>query len=110
VASPVRVVFRIMFGDPGRRASAEEKKKGLARWNEIQEEWKNDPGIRLCCYYWTPGRSLDGYSHHYVFEVDDVGKVKEMNQPISMGEVYPFEKYSFEIVFGNEKVDEFWGS
>ena len=110
MATPVRVVFRLMLAEPMRRASDEEKAKMGERWNEIRSEWKQDPGIRFCCYYWTPGRSLDGFSHHYVFEVDDASKVLEMNKPFSSGKVGPFERYSFEIVWGNSENDDFWAS
>ena len=88
--------------------SDEEKKQMMGRWNEIQERWKKDPGIQFLCYYWTPGRSLDDFSHHWIFEVDDASKVLEMNKPISVGEPGPFEKYSFEIVWGNRVIDDFW--
>ena len=108
MAAPIRVVLRMMYGEPMRQASADAKKEAWSKWNEIQEEWKNDPGIKFCSYYWTTGRSLDGYCHHWLFEVDDVSKIQEMNGPISMGDIGPFEKYSFEVVFGNPNVDAFW--
>ncbi len=108
MATSVRVVFRMMGGDPARRLSDEEKQKMVERLNEVQEGWKKDPGIKFLCYYWTPGRSLDGYSHHWIFEVDDVNKVREMNRPIARGQVGQFEKYSFEVVWGSPQVDSFW--
>ena len=91
-----------------RRTPDEEKKEITKRWNELQEKWKKDPEIKFLCYYWTPGRSLDGYSHHWIFEVDDVSKVREMNHPISLGQVAPFDQYSFEVVWGSPQVDGFW--
>jgi hypothetical protein len=99
-----------MLADPWRQMSNDERSKSMARWNDVQEEWKKDPGIHFLCYYWTPGRSLDGFSHHWIFEVDDVSKVPEMNRPLAEGKIASFERYSFEVVWGNTENDDFWKS
>lgn len=104
----VRVVLRMTMGEPWRRTSGEERKTNLERWNDIRKGWKKDPGIRFLCYYSTPGGGVDGYAHHWIFEVDDLTKIEAIDKPIGLGEIGPFEKYSIEIVRGNKAIDHFW--
>ncbi len=109
MASTIRIVFRMQAGEPWRQIPDEGKEKWWTQWLEVRDAWKADPGIRFISYYSTPGRSLDGYSHHYLFEVDDVRKVQEMNRAVAWGQL-SFEKYSFEVVFGSTEQDEYWTS
>lgn len=110
MASPIRVVLRLSLGEAWRDGAEDRKSKGWQRWLEIRKAWKDDPGIRFCSYYMAPGADLDGYSHHWVFEVDDLAKVEEINHPIAFGEIFPFDKYSITVAFGNKEEDAFWAS
>jgi hypothetical protein len=98
------------LGEPWRQISEEEREEHRKRWSELWEAWKADPGIKFISYYWTPGRSLDGYSHHMLLEVDDALKVVEMDRAVNRGQLGPCEKYSFEVVYGDTEADEFWKS
>jgi hypothetical protein len=100
----------VVVGEPWRRIAAEEREELRKRRNKLIEARKEDPGIKFISYYFTVGRSLDGYSHHMLFEVDDALKVNEMDSAIHLGQWGPFEKYSFEVVFGNTETDELWKS
>ena len=110
MAKPVRVVFRSAGGAVSRRAPEEEKQRSYQAEIEIYNKWKEDPGIRYICYYVSHGAGLDGYSHHAVFELDDVARVNEMDTDIWTCKELLAEKFSFEVVFGDTRADEFWAS
>ncbi len=110
MAATVRVVLRMTLGEPWRRLSDEEKRRLMDRLYEVHGEWKEDPGIRFLCYYGNAGGGYDGFAHHWIFEVDDASKVLEMKRPIGLGKIGPLEKFSFEVVWGNTEIDDFWGS
>ena len=74
MARTTRVLLRMNLGTPWFQASDEEKQEGMERWRQVTDEWKNDPGIRFICYYGSYGARVDGYSHNFVFEIDDIGK------------------------------------
>ena len=108
MAKSTRVVFRSKGGSLLRQAPKEEQDRSLQAQMQIGQKWKQDPGIRFICYYLSYGAGLDGYSHHYVFEVDDISKVDEMDQDIWTSEGLLTDAFSFEVVFGNDEVDDFF--
>jgi len=53
---------------------------------------------------------VDGFCHHWIFEVDDVSKVREMDADISEAEIgKSIEKFSFHIGWGRRRQDR-WES
>jgi hypothetical protein len=108
MAQPIRVVFRSKGGSLLRRASKEAQAQSQQVQMQIGRKWKEDPGIRFICYYLSYGAGLDGYSHHYVFEVDDLSKVDEMNQDIWTSQDLLMDEFSFEIAFANPEIDGFF--
>jgi hypothetical protein len=105
MAQPIRVVFRAKGGALLHRASEEEVAANQQAQTQIGEKWKADPGIRFICYYASPGAG-----HYYIYEVDDISKVTEMNQDIWTNKDLLVEDYRFEIVFGNTEMDDFFKS
>jgi hypothetical protein len=103
MAQPIRVVFRSRGGSLLRRASEEEVAANQQAQARIGKKWREDPGIRFICYYLSPG-----LGHHYIYEVDQISKVEEMNQDIWTSKELLIEDFSFEVVFGNTSVDDFY--
>jgi hypothetical protein len=111
MAETIRILMRWSGGSPWAQASGEEKEKAWERWLQVREEWKKDPGIRFICHYRsTAGSSLDGYEDHWLFEVDQAIKAREMAKQYPAEEMGPFEKYSLEIVWGDTETEEAWRS
>jgi len=111
VAETIRVLMRYSGGNAWAQASAEEKAKAWERWREVKEAWRNDSGIRFICHFRsTAGDSLDGYEDHWLFEVDQAAKAREMAMQYPPEEMGPFEKYSLEIVWGDTRTEESWRS
>lgn len=107
----IRVLIRWTGGSPFAQASQQVKDKAMERWYEVRDTWKEDPGIRFVCFYKSTGGSgPDGYGFYWVFEVDDAHKAREMAQGYPANEWGPFEKRSFEIVWGETEVDEYWAA
>jgi hypothetical protein len=103
MAQPIRVVFRAKGGDLLRLASEEQVAANQQAQARIGTKWKADPGIRFVCYYLSPG-----VGHHYIYEVDDISKVTEMNQDVWTSKELLVEDFSFEVVFGDTGVDDFY--
>ena len=76
---------------------------------QIGEKWRDDPGIRYICYYGAMGPGVDGYSHHFLVEVDDVSKIEEMNNDLWTNKDLLLEKASVDVVFGETNMDDFYG-
>ena len=111
MADTVLVVLRWTGGSPWAQASDKVRAKAFERWYQIKDQWKNDPGIKFICYYRsTGGASLDGFAQHWIFEVDDASKGREMAKTYSthQRELGPFEKHSFEIAWGDTETNESW--
>jgi hypothetical protein len=108
---PLRVVYRFTMGSVYRQAPKEQREKCRQAMMEVGQRWKDDPGIEyICCYSAPGGNGLDGYANHFVFDIDDVGKVDKMNSDIMGSECLLFAKYSLEVVFGNPEFDQFFAT
>lgn len=109
MAMTTRVLFRMNLGTPWFQASDKEKQEGWERWGQVTDEWKNDPGNRFICYYASYGARVDGYSHNYVFEVDDIAKAHAIADGVQKTNAVP-ERFSIDIVWGNTDNDQYWNS
>ena len=57
------------------------------------------------------GAHVDGFAHHMIFEVEDEGKVGEMDRDIMMGEVGQFiEDFQFHIGGARKEIEDVWKS
>ena len=103
-----RVFFQVHMGLPYRQASDEQRSEVMDSLTGIFRKWKSS-GIRLIGYFGAPGR-IEGCAHNYVFEVDDVKQVREMDGDIFNGKVRAaIEKYRFHIGWGRG-VEDLWES
>jgi hypothetical protein len=106
---PIRVLFRFTRGLPFRQASDEEKKWVDTYWTETARRWKSR-GVKLLGYFGAYGHAVDGFCHHYVFEVDDVDTVRQMNADIYRGKGGKYlEHFSFHVGQGHGS-EEWWAS
>ena len=106
---PIRVLFRYQLGLPFRQASDEEKKRASELWEEMSKKWKSS-GVRLIGYFGAYGHAVDGFCHHYIFEVDDLERVREMNADVFRGKGSKYlERFSFHIGQGHGS-EEWWAS
>jgi hypothetical protein len=105
VADLIRVVFQWHLGLPWRQASEEEREQSNTLLLQIFEKWKRDPGITHRYYFLRRG-----VAHYNIFEVDDLSKIDEMDNDITLAQGLLLEKYSFEVVFANRTVADAWGS
>ena len=105
----IRVLFRIHAGLPYRQASEEEKKRLLELWIEMFKKWKSS-GVKLLGTFGS-GAHVDGFAHHMILEVEDEGKVGEMDRDIMMGEVGQFiEDFQFHIGGARKEIEDVWES
>ena len=105
VAKTLSVILEAKGGFVNRRASEEEHKQHEQVWDGIREKWKKDPGIRFMCYFLRPG-----VGPYFIFEVDDVSKVEEMDRDIWLARDLLVTDYSLEIVVGDPSASEKWRS
>jgi hypothetical protein len=106
---PIRVFFQASLGLAFRQATNEEKKKVGEAWEECAKKWKSS-GVKLIGYFGAYGEALDGYGHNYIFEVDDVSKVQEMDADIHQSEFGKFvERLSLHVGRGHG-TEEWWES
>jgi hypothetical protein len=105
VSKTIRVIFEAKGGFVNRRASEEEHKQHEQVWHGIREKWKKDPGIQFLCRFLRPGVGF-----YFIFEVDNISKVEEMDRDIWRARDFLVTDYSFEIVLGDTRVFENWRS
>jgi hypothetical protein len=105
---PIRVLFRFIGGLPARQATKEERSKfGDISW---WAKWKAS-GVELIGAFSTYGNAVDGFCHHIILEVDDVGIVHEMQRDVQGGEGGRFiERYDFHVGYPFRGLEEQWDS
>jgi hypothetical protein len=105
----VRVLFRVSLGLPFRQASNEERKRVMQLWQETATKWKS-AGVKLVGYFGADGSALHGFGHHYIFEVDDLSVIREMDADIFYGELGKYvEDFAFNIGWGRG-TEDWWES
>ena len=93
----IRILFRATLGLPYRQASDQQKKEFGRLWEATATKWKSS-GIKLVGYFGAHGEALDGFSHNYIFEVDDACQVQDMDADIFQTQIGRYiERYSFHI-------------
>jgi hypothetical protein len=111
VALTMRVALRWSLGSAWQQASEDERAKVWEKWGELQQAWKDDPGITYVCYFGAGGSDgFDGFSHHMILEVDDALKARQMGEALFWESGAPIQKSSVDIVWGNTDMDEPWAS
>ena len=98
---PLRVLFRLNWGQPFRSASADERRAATQTlMQQTLPKWKA-AGVRLVGYFSNAGGDLDQYNHYMIFEVDELAQVQAMNQDIFSAEFSGLiERYSFTVGWG----------
>jgi hypothetical protein len=87
MAAKVRVLVQTHWGTSYHAASEEGKKEMREKQQQFLTSWK-EAGIELVGDFHAYGDGVGGYSHHLLFDVDDLETVTRMNSDIFQAGIY----------------------
>ncbi len=101
------VLFRFQLGLPYRQASKREKDACGKAWKAMMKRWKSK-GVKMKASF-NCSSHPDGYSHHWILEVESLERVQELDADVVGGALGRYlEKFAFEV--GSSSWDEHWTS
>ena len=98
MAYRVLLCMHLGFADP-RELENSGSEKVFSGLNELFKNW-GEEGIRLIASFGKESLSLDGFTHHAIFEIDSVDTVWKMDHDF-MTAGWNHKVQSFELHLGN---------
>jgi hypothetical protein len=99
---PIRALFRGLGGVAWRQATEEERSAVQDSYVKLVEKWKSE-GVKFLGSW--EGGQLDGFGHYLILEVDDVVKIRRMDEELAREFSKYVTRFSFHVGWSSAMED-----